>query len=148
MKTIGRFLIFLAALAASEVKAACPQNPNSLTPGCPWDANLVSKRFELIPLPTDAETALLERYNHTYYGCFRPANKIIAAYSRYENGRLIMIGNGDYLADNPIDRVLLSDILTKKSLFNNEGVKLQPCSPPSSYLPTPQNYTAPEFKRP
>ncbi len=124
--------------------ADCPKG--ELYAGCPWDAKAASHggRFSMEEMPSEIAAPLLKRYNHTPNGCGNPANRIIGAYSRYEDGQIFYLHGNTLVQAEMLDRVMLRDMLDKKTKLDITKVQLIDCKHAAEYMPTKQTYTMPD----
>jgi len=125
--------------------AGCPKG--ELYAGCPWNAKAASHggRFAIEEMAPEIAAPLLKRYNHTPNGCGSPANRIIGAYSRYEDGQVFYLHGNTLVQAEMLDRVMLRDMLDKKTKIDIAKVSLIDCKHAADYFPTPQTYKMPEY---
>lgn len=140
------FLVFL--ISFNPAAMACGDK-NTLSIGCPWDGGRVAShggRFSVEKMPAESAAGLLERYNHTPNGCSYPADSIIGAYSRYEDGKVYYLHGKTLVQAHPLDRVMLRDLLDKKIVVDNSKTELLSCKNAEDYRPTKQTYSMPTFE--
>lgn len=134
-------IFYLPVAAAACSKAA-------LYAGCSWDGGKLAShdgRFSIEEMGPENTAALIKRYNHTPNGCLHPATRVIAAYSRYENGQIFYL-HGNILEQSEIlDRVLLRDLLDMKTILDIKKIHGIDCKHAQDYMPTKQNFTMPNF---
>lgn len=124
--------------------APCPKT--GLYAGCPWNAKLAAHdgRFSIETMAAEIAAPLLKRYNHTPNGCGHPANRVIGAYSRYENGHVFYLHDNILVQSEVFDRVMLRDMLDKKTTLDLRKIALMDCKDASNYAPTQRTYTMPD----
>lgn len=137
---------FLNIFYMPAAAAACSKS--ALYAGCPWDGGKLAShdgRFSIEEMGPENTAALLKRYNHSPNGCMHPANKVIAAYSRYEEGQIFYLHKNILEQSEMLDRVLLRDLLDKKTILDIKKIHGIECRHAQDYMPTKQNYTMPDF---
>jgi hypothetical protein len=143
--TIFKKLAIVAALSVPFAAfAGCPKG--ELYAGCPWNAKAASHggRFSMEEMTPEIASPLLKRYNHTPNGCGHPANRIIGAYSRYEDGQIFYLHGNTLVQAEMLDRIMLRDMLDKKTKLDISKVNLIDCKHAAEYMPTQQTFTMPE----
>lgn len=106
----------------------------------------MSSRFSVALIPAEAGSAIVEAFNHTpFLGCLARADQVFSAYSRYEDGWLIMVGKGKYLHSERVDRVFLKDLVDGVASVTPNS-PLKPC--PEKKPPVVLEYKMPDSANP